>query len=232
MGFYWIRLDYFGFFNSKIQLIFSTNLRKIYSCVQHQAVACYPAATMGSEHAEAGREERMRCNRGARNSAHWAAGPPSLSADDNQFHSLLLSSAVRLIWRISQILDKQVQADDLWLTALLASSERSTTDTKLSKYWWRCPIIAFRGTDIVYFFYFLGNPLGFVTHWLVHGIADNIYHVPERSNRQNWVVFATKKGSMSVAYGSHAYTTDYFQIRPKPHYFIQKMNVKYNCLLV
>lgn len=118
---------------------------------------------------------RMRCTCRARNSAHWAAGPPSLSADDNQFHSPLLTNRCPpYLTHLADTLGKQVQADDLLTdNASRIIGAFHSADTKLSKYCWRCPIIAFCGTDNVCFFYFLGNTAGFC-HTLVHDSDDTI----------------------------------------------------------
>lgn len=141
-------------------------------------------------HAEAIRSlGRMRCARAARNSAHWAAGLPSLSADDNQFHSLLLSSAVRLIWHISRILGKQVQADDLLtdnasriIGAFHTSIQncRNIVDGVRRSSHFAEPITSTFSIS-----------LG--TRWFLSHIGPwqrRHNHVPARSNKQNWVAFA------------------------------------------
>lgn len=144
-------------------------------------------------HAEAIRSlVRMRCARAARNSAHWAAGLPSLSADDNQFHSLLLSSAVRLIWHISRILGK-CRLMTSWLTTLLASSERFIPPIQ------NCRNIV----DGVRRSSHFAEPItstfsiSLGTRWFLSHIGSwqrRHNHVPARSNKQNWVAFAQTVG--------------------------------------
>lgn len=127
---------------------------------------------------------RMRCTRRARNSAHWAAGPPSLSADDNQFHSPLLTNRCPpYLTHLADTLGKQVQADDLLTdNASRIIGAFHSADTKLSKYCWRCPIIAFRGTDKSTFSISLGTPLVFVTHWFMTATTQSCAR-KEYSNR-------------------------------------------------
>lgn len=150
-------------------------------------VSWSPAATM---HAEAIRSiGRMRCARAARHSAHWAAGLPSLSADDNQFHSLLLSSAVRLSDTSRGYSASKCRLMTSWLTTLLASSERFIPPIQ------NCRNIV----DGVRRSSHFAEPItstfsiSLGTRWFLSHIGSwqrRHNHVPARSNKQNWVAFA------------------------------------------